>query len=101
MRSISSLTAFGVAIILAGRGAHADTVTFQSIPNAGSANDMSPDGRYIAALPSDEHELLLLDLKTKKWQELAKGEIAYPCWSRDGEYDLIYSDCDQGGDYGR
>ena len=46
----------------------------------------SPDGRYIAALPSDEHELLLFDLKTQKWQELAKGEIAYPRWSRDGEY---------------
>ncbi len=25
----------------------ADTVTFQTIPNAGGANDMSPDGRYI------------------------------------------------------
>ncbi len=36
------------AILLIGSGAGADTVTFEVIPGAGGANDLSPDGRYIA-----------------------------------------------------
>jgi Tol biopolymer transport system component len=45
-----------------------------------------PDGRYIAAMPSDSSKLMLFDFTTKKWLELAKGGIAFPNWSQDGKY---------------
>jgi sugar lactone lactonase YvrE len=46
----------------------------------------SPDGRYLAAMPSDSSKLMLFDFTTKKWSELAKGGIAFPNWSQDGKY---------------
>jgi len=50
----------------------------------------SPDGRYIAAIPLDSLKLMLFDLSTQKWSELARIFVAYPTWSRDGRY--IYFD---------
>jgi serine/threonine protein kinase len=50
----------------------------------------SPDGRYIAAIPLDSLKLMLFDLTTQKWTELASLFVAYPTWSRDGRY--IYFD---------
>ena len=50
----------------------------------------SPDGNYIAAIPLDSLKLLLFDLKTQKWTDLANIFVAYPTWSRDGRY--IYFD---------
>jgi Tol biopolymer transport system component/predicted Ser/Thr protein kinase len=46
----------------------------------------SPDGRYIVAVPANSQGLMLFDFKTQKWSVLAKGNLAYPCWSRDGQY---------------
>ena len=46
----------------------------------------SPNGRYIAAIPLDSLKLMLFDLTTHKWNELAKVFVAYPTWSRDGRY---------------
>ena len=46
----------------------------------------SPDGRHIAAIPLDSLRLMLFDLKTQKWTELAKLFVAYPIWSRDSRY---------------
>ena len=46
----------------------------------------SPNGRSIAAIPLDSLKLLLFDLKTQKWMELADIFVAYPTWSRDGRY---------------
>jgi len=46
----------------------------------------SPDGRYIAALQADSQKLLLFDLTTQKWSELAKAPVNWPNWSRDGKY---------------
>jgi eukaryotic-like serine/threonine-protein kinase len=46
----------------------------------------SPDGRYIAAIPLDSLKLMLFDLTTQKWTELANLFVAYPTWSRDGRY---------------
>src|SRR5437870_9401563 len=46
----------------------------------------SPDGRYIAAMPSDSRSLTLFDFKTQKWSVLARANAGYPCWSRDGQY---------------
>jgi eukaryotic-like serine/threonine-protein kinase len=50
----------------------------------------SPDGRYIAAIPLDSLKLMLFDLNTQKWTELASLFVAYPTWSCDGRY--IYFD---------
>ena len=46
----------------------------------------SPDGRYLAAMPSDSSKLLVFDFTTKKWLELAKGNFGFPSWSHDGKY---------------
>jgi eukaryotic-like serine/threonine-protein kinase len=46
----------------------------------------SPDGRYIAAIPLDSLKLMLFDLTSQKWTELARIFVAYPTWSRDGRY---------------
>lgn len=50
----------------------------------------SPDGRYIAAITNDSMKLMLFDLATQQWQELANLPIGYPSWSHDGRY--IYFD---------
>jgi eukaryotic-like serine/threonine-protein kinase len=46
----------------------------------------SPNGRYIAAISLDSLRLMIFDLSTQKWTELAKLFVAYPNWSRDGRY---------------
>jgi Tol biopolymer transport system component len=50
----------------------------------------SPDGRYIAALSADSAKVLLFNVQSQSWTELAKGNIGYPTWSRDSDY--IYFD---------
>ncbi len=46
----------------------------------------SPDGQYIIARRGDHQALMLFDFKTQKWSELAKGELNWADWSRDGRY---------------
>ena len=46
---------------------------------------LSPDDRYVAALTSADH-LMLFDLKTQKWMELAQMTSKYPAWSNDGKF---------------
>jgi Tol biopolymer transport system component/DNA-binding winged helix-turn-helix (wHTH) protein len=46
----------------------------------------SPNGRYIAALPADSSKLVLVDLRTGEWADLANLPAGYPSWSRDGKY---------------
>jgi eukaryotic-like serine/threonine-protein kinase len=48
----------------------------------------SPDGRYVTALSADSQKLLLLDLSTQKWRQLAEkmGTFGYMTWSPDGKY---------------
>jgi eukaryotic-like serine/threonine-protein kinase len=46
----------------------------------------SPDGRSIAAISLDSLRLMLFDLTTQKWTEIAKIFVAYPTWSRDSRY---------------
>ncbi|MDQ2843648.1 MAG: serine/threonine-protein kinase, partial [Acidobacteriota bacterium] len=46
----------------------------------------SPDGRYIVARTSDHHALMLFDFKSETWAELARGELNWLNWSRDGRY---------------
>jgi len=46
----------------------------------------SPDRRYIVAMPSDAHSLVLFDVATQKWEEIAKVPVSFPNWSKNGEY---------------
>ena len=46
----------------------------------------SPDGRYIPALSIDSKKLLLFDLQTRQWTELAQGSMGWLEWSKDGQY---------------
>jgi Tol biopolymer transport system component len=47
----------------------------------------SPDGKYLAAITTDSQKLMLFQLSTQKWAELATlPAIGYPSWSRDGQY---------------
>lgn len=46
----------------------------------------SPDGRFIAAITLDSLKLMLFDLASQKWTELAKIFVAYPVWSKDARY---------------
>ena len=46
----------------------------------------SPDARYISAFSSDSKTLLLFDLQTQKWTELATGSLSWLNWSHDSKY---------------
>ncbi len=48
----------------------------------------SPDGRWVIAISADNQKLLLLDMSTQKWRQLADkiGTIGYMTWSRDSKY---------------
>jgi Tol biopolymer transport system component len=50
----------------------------------------SPDGRYVAALSADSFRLLIFNVQSGRWTELAKANFGYPTWSRNSEY--IYFD---------
>ncbi len=45
--------------------------------------EWSPDGRYIAARTGDHKALMLFEVETQHWTELAKGELNWANWSRD------------------
>jgi eukaryotic-like serine/threonine-protein kinase len=46
----------------------------------------SPDGRYIAAFSADSKNLLLFDIQSEKWAEIANGSLSWLNWSHDGRY---------------
>ena len=50
----------------------------------------SPDGRYISATSIDGQKLMLFEFATQKWSELAKMNVGFTDWSRDGKY--VYFD---------
>jgi Tol biopolymer transport system component/DNA-binding winged helix-turn-helix (wHTH) protein len=46
----------------------------------------SPDGRYLSGLTSNQDKLMLMQVDTGKWSELATGQdIEYPNWARDSQ----------------
>jgi Tol biopolymer transport system component/DNA-binding winged helix-turn-helix (wHTH) protein len=47
---------------------------------------VSPDGKYIAAITTDEKALMLFDVTAQRWTELVRMPIGYPSWSRNGQY---------------
>jgi serine/threonine protein kinase/Tol biopolymer transport system component len=46
----------------------------------------STDGRYIAAMNSDSSSLMLFDIQTQKWEEIAKISLGFPNWSKKSDY---------------
>jgi Tol biopolymer transport system component len=44
----------------------------------------SVDGRYVVAMTLDQRSLMLFDMTTKSWRQLAKGSFADPVWASDG-----------------
>jgi Tol biopolymer transport system component/predicted Ser/Thr protein kinase len=46
----------------------------------------SPNGRYIVTRSSDHQTLMLFDFKTQTWTELARRELNWLNWSRDGRF---------------
>ena len=50
---------------------------------------LSPDGKHLAALSSDNKKLLIFDFQTQKWADWVSetgGAISFPTWSPDGQY---------------
>ena len=87
----------GSKIVFAGRSADAassirvfDLATrrVSTLPGSQgmSSPRWSPDGRYIPALSIDSKKLLLFDLQTRQWTELAQGSMGWLEWSKDGQY---------------
>jgi Tol biopolymer transport system component/tRNA A-37 threonylcarbamoyl transferase component Bud32 len=57
---------------------------------------LSPDGRWLAATPSNRQKLMLFDFGTRKWTALAKTDVGGITWTRDGKY--LYFDSGLGPD---
>ena len=57
----------------------------------------SPDGRYLAAMPSDSSALLLFDFQTQRWTELARGTFGWPNWAADGKSIYVMDSGGNGG----
>jgi Tol biopolymer transport system component len=51
----------------------------------------SPDGRYIAALSLDERRLMLFDISSHSWKQLADTSVADPVWSADSKALYIHA----------
>jgi eukaryotic-like serine/threonine-protein kinase len=51
----------------------------------------SPDGKYISAFSADLSRLLVFDLQTQKWKELAKGILSWLNFTKDGQH-LVFVD---------
>lgn len=45
---------------------------------------LSPDGRFIAALPLDQRALMLFDRATRQWSTLTVHGVGDPTWAHDG-----------------
>jgi DNA-binding winged helix-turn-helix (wHTH) protein/WD40 repeat protein len=56
---------------------------------------ISPDGRYLAALSQKDSNMMLLDMRLQKWEELCDHYSGYPSWSRDGKF-LYFQDWNRG-----
>lgn len=51
----------------------------------------SPDGRYIAAISFDQRKLMLFNVATKTWRQLADTSVADPVWSSDSSAIYIHA----------
>ena len=67
-----------------------DLATHKTVEIPGSEDlfspRLSPDGRYIAAMPLDQHALMLFDRTALHWTALTRQGVGDPTWSHDGRY---------------
>ncbi len=57
----------------------------------------SPDGRYLSGLNSNQDKLMLMQVDTGQWSELATGQdIEYPNWSHDSQNLFFESTINEG-----
>jgi len=67
-----------------------DLNTHRTVEVPGSAGlfspRLSPDGRYIAAMPMDQSALMLYDRTNQHWTILAKHGVGDPTWSHDSRF---------------
>jgi eukaryotic-like serine/threonine-protein kinase len=57
----------------------------------------SPDGRYISTFSADQRKVMVLEVGTGKWRELAAGTfLQYPNWTRDSKY-IFFEDLGNDG----
>jgi Tol biopolymer transport system component/DNA-binding winged helix-turn-helix (wHTH) protein len=67
-----------------------DLATHKTVEIPGSAGlfspRLSPDGRFIAAMPLDQRALMLYDRSNQHWTTLTKHGVGDPTWSRDGRF---------------
>ena len=85
---------FGDLPFLEGENASAihilDLRTHQVSKVPGSENlwspHLSPNGRYLGAITSDQQKLVGFDFTTAKWADWATIRVGYQTWSRDGRY---------------
>jgi Tol biopolymer transport system component/DNA-binding winged helix-turn-helix (wHTH) protein len=47
---------------------------------------LSSDGRYMVAMPLDQHALLLFDRSTERWTTLTTHAVGDPTWSHNGRF---------------
>ena len=62
------------------------TAVWKELPDSKDFNEprWSPDGRFIAALDSSNHHLVLFDVQKGKWASIASGGfLEAPYWSAD------------------
>ena len=52
----------------------------------------SPDGRWIAALSSDQNRLLVFDTVSRAWRAVREVRAADPVWSRDSRAVFVHND---------
>ena len=55
----------------------------------------SPDGRRLVAMPLDQRKLMLFEIASKKWTEIASGSFNNPVWSKDSKF-IYYQSYDEG-----
>jgi DNA-binding winged helix-turn-helix (wHTH) protein/Tol biopolymer transport system component len=60
----------------------------------------SPDGRYIAAIHTQSHKLMLFDNATQSWTRACDCRVGFPMWSHDGKYIYFEHFSEQGKGYG-
>jgi Tol biopolymer transport system component len=57
---------------------------------------LSPDGRHMAAMPLDQRKLMIFDLATNRWSELADKSADNPVWSSDGKWIYFHAFMEEG-----
>jgi len=57
---------------------------------------LSPNGRYIAATTIDGQKLMIFDVSSQRWSEVAKQNVNAIRWSRDSQY--VYFDTQSNAD---